>query len=137
MLKLIASGQSTKEVSRTLGITFKTAACHRSRIMAKLDIHEVASLTRYAIRRGYVDLGATGSSTEATKLELFEQIRTTEAKYQRAMDEYAAFVRNRDVADLNNPDGSTGARRLRRAEEMAHQEYHAALVALKNFLMRD
>ena len=37
---------------------------------------------------------------------------------------------------LTNPDGATGARRLRLAEEMAHQEYHAALVSLKNFLFR-
>ena len=57
VLKLIATGSSTKEIAASLHITFKTAACHRSRIMEKLDIHEVANLTRYAIRQGYVDAG--------------------------------------------------------------------------------
>ena len=51
VLKLIASGLSTKEIALSLGISFKTAACHRSRLMDKLGIHEVAGLTRYAVER--------------------------------------------------------------------------------------
>ena len=37
-----------------LGISIKTAESHRTRLMRKLDIHELASLVRYAIRRGLV-----------------------------------------------------------------------------------
>jgi len=136
VLKLIATGLSTKEIARTLGITFKTAACHRSRIMAKLDIHQVANLTRYAIRHGLVDVGGNGRPAER-QTELFQQIKVTEAKYRRAMDEYAAFLKERLSIGLDNPDGSTGARRLRQAEQLAHQEYHTALVALKDFLIRE
>ncbi|HWC98786.1 MAG TPA: LuxR C-terminal-related transcriptional regulator [Candidatus Sulfopaludibacter sp.] len=139
VLKLVATGLSTKEIARSLGIAFKTAACHRSRIMAKLDIHEVANLTRYAIRNGYVDIGGTngnGHRSEA-QLELFDRIRVTEAKYRKAMDEYGAFLRERESIGLPNPDSSTGARRLRQAEEMAHNDYHAALVALKDFFFRN
>jgi DNA-binding NarL/FixJ family response regulator len=51
ILKLIAAGLSTKEIAVSLGISFKTAACHRSRLMDKLGIHEIANLTRYAVRR--------------------------------------------------------------------------------------
>lgn len=54
VLQLIGEGKSTKEVASLLGISVKTAESHRSRLMQKLDIHEVASLVRYAIRRGLI-----------------------------------------------------------------------------------
>jgi len=52
VLQLIAEGKTTKETAAVLDISFKTADSHRSRIMQKLDIHETASLVRYAIRHG-------------------------------------------------------------------------------------
>ncbi len=52
---LIAQGKSTREVGNILGITYKTADSHRSNLMDKLDIHETASLVRYAIRAGLVE----------------------------------------------------------------------------------
>jgi DNA-binding NarL/FixJ family response regulator len=54
VLQLIAEGNSTKQVAAILGISPKTAESHRARIMKKLDVHEVAGLVRYAIRRGLV-----------------------------------------------------------------------------------
>lgn len=54
VLQLIAEGRSTKDVACLLGISVKTAESHRSRLMQKLDIHETASLVRYAVRRGLV-----------------------------------------------------------------------------------
>jgi DNA-binding NarL/FixJ family response regulator len=54
VLQLVAEGRTTKEVASTLGISVKTADTHRTRIMEKLDIHEVAGLVRYAIRRGVI-----------------------------------------------------------------------------------
>jgi two-component system response regulator NreC len=54
VLQLIAEGKSTKDVASILFISVKTAESHRSRLMQKLDIHETASLVRYAIRRGLV-----------------------------------------------------------------------------------
>ena len=54
VLQLIAEGKSTKDVASLLGISVKTAESHRSRLMQKLDIHETASLVRYAVRRGLV-----------------------------------------------------------------------------------
>ena len=52
VLQLIGEGKSTKEVASLLGISVKTAESHGSRLMQKLDIHETASLVRYAIRQG-------------------------------------------------------------------------------------
>jgi DNA-binding NarL/FixJ family response regulator len=54
VLQLVGEGKSTKEVAASLGISTKTAESHRTRLMQKLDIHETASLVRYAIRRGLV-----------------------------------------------------------------------------------
>lgn len=50
----MAEGKTTKEVAAVLGVSVKTAESHRTRIMSKLEIHETASLVRYAIRRGLV-----------------------------------------------------------------------------------
>jgi len=54
VLQMVGEGNSTKDVARILGISTKTAESHRARLMRKLDIHETASLVRYAIRRGLV-----------------------------------------------------------------------------------
>jgi two-component system response regulator NreC len=54
VLQLIAEGKSTKDVATLLGISVKTAESHRTRLMQKLDIHETASLVRYAVRQGIV-----------------------------------------------------------------------------------
>ena len=54
ILQLIAEGNTTNEVARLLNISFKTAESHRNHIMKKLDIHEVATLVRYAIQQGLV-----------------------------------------------------------------------------------
>jgi DNA-binding NarL/FixJ family response regulator len=54
VLQLVAEGKTTKEVAKLLGISVKTAESHRTRIMEKLEIHETASLVRYAVRRGLI-----------------------------------------------------------------------------------
>ncbi len=54
VLQLVAEGKTTKQVAKLLGITQKTAESHRTRIMEKLDVHETASLVRYAVRRGLI-----------------------------------------------------------------------------------
>ena len=55
VLVLIAGGNSTKEAAVQLGISYKTADSHRSRILEKLGVHETASMVRYAIRAGLIE----------------------------------------------------------------------------------
>lgn len=55
VLQLVGEGKTTKDIAGRLGISVKTAESHRTRLMKKLDIHEVASLVRYAIRRGLIE----------------------------------------------------------------------------------
>jgi len=55
VLQLIAEGKANKQVAATLGISIKTVEKHRQQVMDKLNIHETAGLTRYAISRGIVE----------------------------------------------------------------------------------
>ncbi len=55
VLKLIAAGSANKQVAQELGISVKTVEKHRQSLMNKLNIHEVAGLTRYAIGKGMVE----------------------------------------------------------------------------------
>lgn len=55
ILQLIAESYSTKEVAQKLSISVKTAENHRTNLMKKLDLHDVASLTRYAIQNGLIE----------------------------------------------------------------------------------
>lgn len=54
VLQLVAEGKTTKEIAAILHVSVKTADTHRTRLMQKLDIHDIAGLTRYAIRLGLV-----------------------------------------------------------------------------------
>jgi two-component system response regulator NreC len=54
VVQLIAEGNTTREVAAQLKLTVKTAESYRTALMGKLDIHETASLVRYAVRRGLV-----------------------------------------------------------------------------------
>jgi DNA-binding NarL/FixJ family response regulator len=56
VLQLMAEGNSTKRIAAKLHISVKTVETHRRQIMNKLDIHTVAELTKYAIRKGLTSL---------------------------------------------------------------------------------
>jgi len=55
VLQLIAEGKANKEAAAELGISMKTVGKHRENLMAKLDIHDTAGLTRYAISAGIIE----------------------------------------------------------------------------------
>jgi two-component system, NarL family, nitrate/nitrite response regulator NarL len=54
ILKLVSQGLSNKEIGEKLFISHRTVDTHRTNLMNKLDIHNVAGLIRYAIAHGYV-----------------------------------------------------------------------------------
>lgn len=54
VLQLIAEGKNMKEVGGLLGVSGRTAHSHRAKIMAKLGVHDTASLVRYAVAIGLV-----------------------------------------------------------------------------------
>jgi DNA-binding NarL/FixJ family response regulator len=55
VLQLIAEGKLNKETAAELGISVKTVEKHRDHLMKKLDIHDTAGLTRYAISAGIIE----------------------------------------------------------------------------------
>ena len=55
VLQLIAEGRPNKEVAAELGVSFKTVDKHRQHLMGKLNIHDIAGLTRYAIAQGIIE----------------------------------------------------------------------------------
>jgi DNA-binding NarL/FixJ family response regulator len=56
VLEMIAKGYSTKDIARTLEISVKTVETHRAQLMERLQIFDVASLVRYAIRTGIIKI---------------------------------------------------------------------------------
>ena len=54
--QMIAEGGSTKEIAARLGVSAKTIDKHRTRMMEKLNLHDAAGVTRFAIRAGMVSL---------------------------------------------------------------------------------
>jgi len=63
VLQQIAEGYANKQIAAALGISIKTVEKHRSSLMRKLNIHETASLTRYAIQSGIIE-----SSVQSTTI---------------------------------------------------------------------
>jgi DNA-binding NarL/FixJ family response regulator len=55
VLRLIAEGLSTKAIAKRLAISAKTVDAHRSQLMERLEIHDVAHLVRYAIRNHLIE----------------------------------------------------------------------------------
>lgn len=58
LLQLVAEGHGNKQIAVELGISVKTVEKHRQHLMQKLDIHETAGLTRYALAKGLTADGA-------------------------------------------------------------------------------
>ncbi|MBI2940385.1 MAG: response regulator transcription factor [Chloroflexi bacterium] len=58
VLRLIAEGKTGKEIAELLTLSVHTVERHRQNIMGKLQLHNRAELTRYAIRKGLIDLEA-------------------------------------------------------------------------------
>lgn len=56
ILQLLAEGYSNKEIAVILGLSVKTVSNHRNRIMSKLDIHDITSLVKYALKRGLIEI---------------------------------------------------------------------------------
>jgi DNA-binding NarL/FixJ family response regulator len=57
VLQLVAEGSANKQVAASLGISIKTVEKHRQNLMDKLNIHDTAGLTRYAISTGVIESG--------------------------------------------------------------------------------
>jgi DNA-binding NarL/FixJ family response regulator len=65
VLQMVAEGHVNKQIAATLSLSIKTVEKHRQQLMDKLDIHDIAGLTRYAIAHGVVEsTGGSGAWSE-------------------------------------------------------------------------
>jgi DNA-binding CsgD family transcriptional regulator len=55
VLRMIAESKTNKEVAHALGLSVYTVEAHRGRIMEKLNLHSVAEMVRFALRKGVID----------------------------------------------------------------------------------
>jgi DNA-binding NarL/FixJ family response regulator len=55
VIQLVAEGQANKQIAGGLAISIKTVEKHRQHVMDKLNIHDTAGLTRYAIASGIIE----------------------------------------------------------------------------------
>jgi DNA-binding NarL/FixJ family response regulator len=62
VLQLIAEGRANKQIAAELCISIKTVEKHRQQVMNKLNIHDIAGLTRYAISKGIIENNVTMSN---------------------------------------------------------------------------
>jgi DNA-binding NarL/FixJ family response regulator len=63
LLQLIAEGHVNKQIASELGISIKTVEKHRQHLMEKLDIHDIAGLTRFAIAAGVIESSVQSTLT--------------------------------------------------------------------------
>jgi DNA-binding NarL/FixJ family response regulator len=63
VLQLVTEGLANKQVAATLGISIKTVEKHRQHVMDKLNIHDTAGLTRYAIAKGIIESSVQVTTT--------------------------------------------------------------------------
>jgi DNA-binding CsgD family transcriptional regulator len=66
VLRLICEGYSTNAVAAKLGVSIKTAACHRHRIMGKAGVGNSVQMLRWAIRQGLVTVDSPASPPAAS-----------------------------------------------------------------------
>jgi DNA-binding NarL/FixJ family response regulator len=64
LLQLIAEGHANKQIAVELNISIKTVEKHRQHLMEKLDIHDIAGLTRFAIAAGIVESSVQSTVTQ-------------------------------------------------------------------------
>jgi len=63
VVQLLTEGYATREIARRLSVSVKTVSAHRNHVMAKLQFHSLAELTRYAIREGITSLDVHSGET--------------------------------------------------------------------------
>jgi DNA-binding NarL/FixJ family response regulator len=73
VVQLLAEGRSTKEVASVLGLSTKTAETHRSAVLRKLQLHNIAQLTRYAISHHIVNVARMPEPGEMQVVERSQQ----------------------------------------------------------------
>jgi hypothetical protein len=97
VLQLISKGNTSKEVAAHLGIAFKTACCHRTRILAKLGAHNTAEALTIASMQGLIRYDARNAEAAATDhiphSELATRVETMLTIFRQERQQLSATLR--------------------------------------------
>jgi len=144
VLKLICEGHSTQQIARRLGVAFKTAACHRHRILDKCGVHNAVGLLLWAIKQGIVSVDQQCVVTqaarrteehEAASLTISGPHRTREAlakDVDEALSRYLEASRRfleatKDVpSGVPSPDGALRIQLPAANRQLAYEAYRQA-----------
>jgi DNA-binding CsgD family transcriptional regulator len=133
VLHLIAEGLSTKQVAANLGISFKTAACHRANIMTKLGLHSVVELVRYALQGPQQRDGLERKRLERIYLE---RLRDAEKGYRLAADQHKqAIVSAQGTNWRLDADGQQALHSAALMEREAFDKYAQALKVFADLIV--
>jgi len=134
VLRLIAAGVSTRQIASTLGISFKTAVTHRTRLMEKLDLHNVAEVTRYALLHQQDEVEYR--ERETRERELLDAVREAEKKYRAAVAAHAQLLLVAKSGKMNvDRDTEQAIYRAAIAEREAIEKYGEALKAFTKLIL--
>jgi DNA-binding CsgD family transcriptional regulator len=138
VLKLICEGLSSRRIAGQLGIAFKTAACHRSRIMEKAGVDNAVGLLRWAIRKGIISIdqegvftpsaqatGIVGGGSPRTREELAREVEQARSRYLEASRRFLE-VTDDVPSGASNPDGTLRIQLPARDRRRAFEAYQRA-----------
>ena len=132
VLRLIAAGVSTRQIASTLGISFKTAVTHRTRLMEKLGLHNVADVTRYALRQ-YESV--PDSEQKQPNRELLDQLQAMKENSRATRAEHNTITEATKTAKWS-ADGAQALYHAATLERQAAEKYVQALEAFIDPLLR-
>lgn len=123
IVQLIAEGYATKQIAGLLSLDMKTVEQHRQQLMDRLNIHNIAALTRYAVANGFIALNNTLEHTPAWSVEHRHRDQPQETPPERVCA--AASVQQLTKVlwpDSKIPNGFSGMAACRKAITVAWGE---------------
>jgi hypothetical protein len=124
---------SSKTIAATLGISFKTVITHRTRLMEKLGLHNVADVTRYALRQ-YESV--PDSEQKQPNRELLYQLQAAKENYRATVAEHNTITEATKTAKWSADDGAQALYHAATLERQAAEKYVQALEAFIDPLLR-
>ena len=131
VLRLIAVGMRSKQIANELGISFKTVVSHRTRLMEKLGLHNIAEVTRYALQPQEV------VSDRELECKLGDALRAARSTYRAAAEENKRVIEMGKTAQWRlDAAGSQAIYRAGMIEREAMEKYAQALEVFADFVLR-
>ena len=149
VLRLICEGLSTRAIAARLGISFKTAACHRAHINDKAGVSNSIELFRWALRHGYVTLDGVEPSEAPAPMgvnftdlytvedQLRHEIKQARDRHECAMRQFGIAIEQARQLGWTHPDGANGMHKAMAAYNRAAAEYIDALKRFSMFILGD